>query len=94
MSNSKRSMFLFSLFIFLLLSNAVASRQDKAIILSSILYLLFIAKNKSLTFNPENITINSSLTTSISVLTLLVLFICVPGEWFNIVSILSFFYSC
>lgn len=42
------------------------------------------------TFEPENITINSSLSTSISVLTLLlVLFIYIPGEWFNIVSILS-----
>lgn len=49
-------------------------------------------KNQSnlVTFTPENITINSSLSTSVSVLTLLlVLFIYIPGEWFNIVSILS-----
>jgi len=47
-------------------------------------------QNNSVTFKPENITINSSLSTSISVLTLLlVLFIYIPGEWFNIVSILS-----
>lgn len=49
-------------------------------------------KNKGnlVTFKPENITINSSLSTSISVLTLLlVIFIYIPGEWFNIVSILS-----
>lgn len=47
-------------------------------------------KNHVITFKPENITINSSLSTSISVLTLLLtLFIYIPGEWFNIVSILS-----
>jgi len=47
-------------------------------------------KNNSVRFKPEDITINSSLSTSISVLTLLVaLFIYIPGEWFNIVSILS-----
>ena len=47
-------------------------------------------QNNLVTFKPENITINSSLSTSISVLTLLlVLFIYIPGEWFNIVSILS-----
>lgn len=46
--------------------------------------------NNLVTFMPENITINSSLSTSISILTLLlVLFIYIPGEWFNIVSILS-----
>lgn len=46
--------------------------------------------NNLVTFKPENITINSSLSASISVLTLLlVLFIYIPGEWFNIVSILS-----
>lgn len=45
---------------------------------------------KSITFKPENVTINSSLSTSISVLTLLLIsFIYVPGEWFNIVSILT-----
>ena len=47
-------------------------------------------QSKLVTFKPENITINSSLSTSISILTLLlVLFIYIPGEWFNIVSILS-----
>ena len=47
-------------------------------------------KNNLATFKPENITINSSLSASISVLTLLlILFIYIPGEWFNIVSILS-----
>jgi hypothetical protein len=41
-------------------------------------------------FNPSNITINSALSSTISVLTLLlILFIYIPGEWFNIVSILS-----
>lgn len=41
-------------------------------------------------FNPSNITINSALSSIISVLTLLlILFIYIPGEWFNIVSILS-----
>jgi len=44
----------------------------------------------SINFKPENITINSSLSASISVITLLlVLFIYTPGEWFNVVSILS-----
>jgi len=47
-------------------------------------------KNNLTTFKPENITINSSLSASISVITLLlILFIYIPGEWFNIVSILS-----
>ena len=47
-------------------------------------------KNNVITFKTENITINSSLSTSISIITLiLVLFIYVPAEWFNIVSILS-----
>jgi len=41
-------------------------------------------------FKPSNITINSALSSTISVLTLLlILFIFIPGEWFNIVSILS-----
>ena len=41
-------------------------------------------------FKPENITINSSISTIISVLTLLLIsFMYVPGEWFNIVSILT-----
>lgn len=47
-------------------------------------------KNNAIKFKPQDITINSSLSTSISILTLLlVLFIYIPGEWFNIVSILS-----
>jgi NADH-ubiquinone oxidoreductase chain 2 len=47
-------------------------------------------KNNVITFKPENIAINSSLSTSISILTLLlVMFIYVPAEWFNLVSILS-----
>lgn len=41
-------------------------------------------------FKLENITINGSLSSSISILTLLLVsFIYVPGEWFNIVSILT-----
>lgn len=41
-------------------------------------------------FNPENITINSALSTSISAITLLLLlFIFIPEEWFNIVSVLT-----
>lgn len=41
-------------------------------------------------FKPSDITINSALSSTISVLTLLlILFIYIPGEWFNIVSILS-----
>lgn len=45
---------------------------------------------KKITFKPSNITINSGLSSSISVLTLLlILFIYVPEEWFNIVSILT-----
>lgn len=47
-------------------------------------------KKERIVFKPENITISSSLSSSISVLTLLlILFIYVPGEWFNIVSILT-----
>ena len=43
-----------------------------------------------ITFKPENITINSSFSSSISIITLLLIsFIYVPGEWFNIVSILT-----
>jgi len=50
----------------------------------------YSGKNNVITFKTENITINSSLSTSISIITLiLVLFIYVPAEWFNIVSILS-----
>lgn len=42
------------------------------------------------TFKPENITLNSGLSGTISIITLLlILFIFIPGEWFNIVSILS-----
>jgi NADH-ubiquinone oxidoreductase chain 2 len=45
---------------------------------------------KKVIFKPENITINSSLSTSISVITLLlILFIYMPEEWFNIVNILT-----
>ena len=41
-------------------------------------------------FTPENIVVNSSLSSSISLLTLLLLlFIYIPGEWFNTVSIIS-----
>ena len=41
-------------------------------------------------FTPENITINSALSNSISVISLLLLlFIFIPEEWFNIISILS-----
>jgi len=45
---------------------------------------------KKIRFNPSDITINSALASIISVLTLLLLlFIYIPGEWFNIVSILT-----
>lgn len=45
---------------------------------------------RSVSFKPENITISSSFSSSISIITLLLLlFIYVPGEWFNIVSILT-----
>ena len=41
-------------------------------------------------FKPENISINSAISSSISIITLLlVLFIFVPEEWFNIISILT-----
>ena len=41
-------------------------------------------------FKSENITVNSSLSSTISIITLLlVLFIYVPGQWFNIVNILT-----
>ena len=47
-------------------------------------------KDNMVTFSSENITISSSLSTCISVITLLLLlFIYIPGEWFNIVSILT-----
>ena len=46
--------------------------------------------NETVRFNPNSITINSALSSTISVLTLLlILFIYIPGEWFNIVSILT-----
>lgn len=45
---------------------------------------------KPIDFKSENITINSSLSVIISILTLiLVLFIYIPDEWFNIVSVLT-----
>jgi len=47
-------------------------------------------KINKVTFKSDNIVINSSLSTTISVLTLiLLLFIFVPEEWFNIVSLLT-----
>lgn len=47
-------------------------------------------RNTKIKFNLEDVKINSSLSVTISILTfLLVLFIYVPSEWFNIVSILS-----
>jgi len=47
-------------------------------------------KDRKIEFNRENIKINSSLSVTISILTfLLILFIYMPTEWFNIVSILS-----
>jgi NADH-ubiquinone oxidoreductase chain 2 len=47
-------------------------------------------ETKKVSFNPSNITINSALSSTISILTLLlILFIYIPGEWFNIVSILT-----
>ena len=45
---------------------------------------------KEINFKPENITISGSLSSSISVITLLLLlFIYIPNEWFNIVNILT-----
>ena len=47
-------------------------------------------KTKKLLFNLDNITVNSSLSVVISVLTLLlILFIYIPAQWFNIVNILT-----
>ena len=47
-------------------------------------------KISKITFKYDNIVINSSLSTTISVLTLtLLLFIFIPEEWFNIVSLLT-----
>jgi hypothetical protein len=46
--------------------------------------------NKKVWFKPENITVNSSLSGSISIITLLlVLFIYMPTQWFNLVNILT-----
>jgi len=56
---------------------------------------LFSKKNKDvneklINLKPENITVNSALSSTISVITLLlVLFIYIPEEWFNIVNILT-----
>ena len=45
---------------------------------------------KKVWFTSENITVNSSVSSTISIITLLlVLFIYVPGQWFNIVNILT-----
>jgi len=45
---------------------------------------------KKVWFKPENITMNSSLSSTISIITLLlVLFIYIPAQWFNIVNILT-----
>jgi NADH-ubiquinone oxidoreductase chain 2 len=47
-------------------------------------------KGKKVLFKPENITINSSLSVTISVITLLlILFIYMPAQWFNLVNILT-----
>jgi len=49
-----------------------------------------ISSKEIVAFKPENITINSGLSGVISVITLLLtLFIYMPGEWFNIVSVLT-----
>ena len=49
-----------------------------------------LKNNNEITFKPENITVSGALSSSISVLTLvLLLFMFTPGEWFNIVSILT-----
>lgn len=46
--------------------------------------------SNAVSFKPENITINSALSGSISSITLLLsLFIFIPEEWFNIVSVLT-----
>lgn len=47
-------------------------------------------KGKKVLFKPENITINSSLSGTISIITLLlILFIYMPAQWFNLVNILT-----
>ena len=54
------------------------------------LYFSFTLSNKTVAFNPSNITINSALSSTISIFTfLLILFIYIPGEWFNMVSMLT-----
>ena len=46
--------------------------------------------NQKVWFKPENITVNSSLSGSISIITLLlILFIYMPTQWFNLVNILT-----
>ena len=46
--------------------------------------------SKKISFTPQNITLNSSLTNVISIITLLqILFIYTPDNWFNIVNILT-----
>ena len=48
------------------------------------------SNNNVIKFNPDNIIISGSLSSTISIITmLLLLFIYVPGEWFNIVNILT-----
>ena len=45
---------------------------------------------KKIPFKTDSITINSSLSSTISIITLLlILFIYVPGQWFNVVNILT-----
>jgi NADH-ubiquinone oxidoreductase chain 2 len=59
---------------------------------NNIPYVSYYEKDKktNIYFTSDNITINSSLSSSISILTLLLLsFIYIPGEWFNTVSIIS-----
>lgn len=47
-------------------------------------------KRTDISFTTQNITVNSSLSTTISTITLILLiFIYIPGEWFNTVSIIS-----
>ena len=47
-------------------------------------------ERKPIGFTPDNITINSALSSAISIITLLLLlFIFIPEEWFNIVSVLT-----
>jgi NADH-ubiquinone oxidoreductase chain 2 len=71
----------------------IGPRDERAILVSIMANNSKIQTNQKIlsVSNPEKeITINSSLSTSISVLSLLLaLFIFIPGEWFNIVSILS-----